>query len=378
MRYLLPITNKPMPENLTNNDRSSSFEGSGSSHSDLEFCTKRYAQKRIEKRIVLLITIAALTAIASSFLFISKQNLYVFRDVWNVDGLKKNVKTVEFGSYKTPHSSIAFELLSQKFKKHKGIYGIQYSPSKQNLAVYIKDSSTSKEMISRILYTKTKQSLGYPASTKEDLYKYQLTIENYYDSFDGLILKNKLKNVEGIYFIESDFKAALYVNIFGKKGVNPDTIKTIIEKPYVVMPLKDIPTKVETSYIVSQINVEEANNQRSRVYKKILVLNNYESDDLKLKDMDTDTLRLAMLKFPYGRKLTYRSFLDDIDIKGYHIKSIVARSTESPELEIVFKRSTPQSKNKLYLLLKRPYFTHITSKGKKKQVENPYSFYKKN
>lgn len=386
MRYLLPKTPKPMFENQDKNRKDEGNakhvpEGSPNSWTgppnEQDLNKKRYAVKLIEKRTGLLILAASLMFILVSVYFISQKNLYVYRDVWQVLAFSKNVDAFEFDSYKTIQNSVGFELLSDKFKRKKGFYGIQYNPKKRHLTVYANDSVVTEKSIRKILHTKAKSAVGYPDDSSKHLFRYRLTIENYYDSFDGLILKNKLQSMKGVYYIESTFKNDLYVDIFGNKGLNIDSLKARIENPTVVMPLKKKLTEVSTDYAVNTVDITNADSQRGRILNKIFIKDDFESSTPISDSRRLDTLKLAMKKFPFGRKLTFSSFRNDIEIERFHIQSIKATNTRGPELEIVFESKRPSDKEKLFLLLNRPSFTHM-SKGKKKAVENPYVFAKKN
>lgn len=183
--------------------------------------------------------------------------------------------------------------------------------------------------------------------------------------------------MKGVYYIESTFKNDLYVDIFGNKGLNIDSLKARIENPTVVMPLKKKLTEVSTDYAVNTVDITNADSQRGRILNKIFIKDDFESSTPISDSRRLDTLKLAMKKFPFGRKLTFSSFRNDIEIERFHIQSIKATNTRGPELEIVFESKRPSDKEKLFLLLNRPSFTHM-SKGKKKAVENPYVFAKKN
>ena len=179
----------------------------------------------------------------------------------------------------------------------------------------------------RILHTKAKSAVGYPDDSSKHLFRYRLTIENYYDSFDGLILKNKLQSMKGVYYIESIFKNDLYVDIFGNKGLNIDSLKARIENPTVVMPLKKKLTEVSTDYAVNTVDITNADSQRGRILNKIFIKDDFESSTPISDSRRLDTLKLAMKKFPFGRKLTFSSFRNDIEIERFHIQSIKATNT---------------------------------------------------
>lgn len=342
-----------------------------------ELNKKRYAVNLIEKRTGLLIIAATLAFISISFYVISQKNIYVYRDVWHILGFSKNVSTLEFDSYKTIQSSTGFELLSNKFKHHQGVYGIEYNPNKDFLKVYINDSIVTEDNIRKILHTKSKHAVAYPQNINDSLSRYRFTIANYYDSFDGLILKNKFQSVKGVYYIESEFKKKLYVDIFGSSNLNVDALKSIIESPSVVMPLKKKPTEVSTDYEVTSIKVTNATLQRNRILNKIFIKNSYKAPTKIKAGTKIDTLKLVLLKFPIGRKLTYWSFLKDVEVSKINIISVTAQNTVHPELAIVFESKGSVDKNKLYKLLNRPRFIHLV-KEKKRVVENPYCFLRKN
>lgn len=339
---------------------------------------KRYTVKLIEKRTGLLILAATLLFLSTSVYLIAQRNLYVYRNVWHILDLSKNASSIELNNYKTIRSSIGFEALTDKLKRHKGIYGVQYSPSKEDLTVYVNDSIVTEDNLRKILHTKAKHAVAYPEDTNTRFFRYRLSINNYYDSFDGLILKYKLQTMSGVYFIESEYKKTLFVDIFAKQGLNVDSLKARIESPSVVMILKKKPTEVSTCYTINSVDVENADSQRSRILNKIFIKNSYKSTEAIAAGTRLDTLTLAMHKFPIGRKLPFSSFLKDVEIEQFHIHSIVAKSSATyPELQIVFESKRPSDKEKLLLLLNRPSFTHM-AKGEKRVVENPYVFVKKN
>jgi cell division protein FtsL len=339
---------------------------------------KRYTVKLIEKRTGLLILAATLLFLSTSVYLIAQRNLYVYRNVWHILDLSKNVGSIELNNYKTIRSSIGFEALTDKLKRHKGIYGVQYSPSKEDLTVYVNDSIVTEDNLRKILHTKAKHAVAYPEDTNTRFFRYRLSINNYYDSFDGLILKYKLQTMNGVYFIESEYKKTLFVDIFAKQGLNVDSLKARIESPSVVMILKKKPTEVNTCYTINSVDVENADSQRSRILNKIFIKNSYESTEAIAAGTRLDTLTLTMRKFPIGRKLPFSFFLEDVEIEIFHIHSIKAKSSATgPELQIVFESKRPSDKEKLLLLLNRPSFTHM-AKGEKRVVENPYVFVKKN
>ena len=339
---------------------------------------KRYTVKLIEKRTGLLILAATLLFLSTSVYLIAQRNLYVYRNVWHILDLSKNASSIELNNYKTIRSSIGFEALTDKLKRHKGIYGVQYSPSKEDLTVYVNDSIVTEDNLRKILHTKAKHAVAYPEDTNTRFFRYRLSINNYYDSFDGLILKYKLQTMSGVYFIESEYKKTLFVDIFAKQGLNVDSLKTRIESPSVVMILKKKPTEVRTCYTINSVDVENADSQRSRILNKIFIKNSYESTEVIAAGTRLDTLTLTMRKFPIGRKLPFSFFLEDVEIELFHIHSIKAKSSATgPELQIVFESKRPSDKEKLLLLLNRPSFTHM-AKGEKRVVENPYVFVKKN
>lgn len=386
MRYLLPKTPKPMFENQDKNRKeegdmkhlsNNSTNSLAGLRGEQVLNKKRYAVKLIEKRTVLLILAASLMFILVSVYLISQKSLYVYRDVWQVLAFSKNVAACEFDSYKTINNSVGFEVLSDKFKRKKGFYGIQYNPQKRHLTVYANDSIVTEKSIRKILHTKAKRAVAYPEDSGKVLFRYRMTIENYYDSFDGLILKYKLQSMKGIYYIESTFENDLYVDIFGDAGLSIDSLKVRIESPTVIMPLKEKLSELSTDYAVNTIDITNADSQRSRILNKIFIKNDFESSTPISDSRRLDTLRLAMKKFPIGRKLPFTVFLTDIEIKQFHIQRIKAIGTNGPELQIVFESKRPSDKERLYLLLNRPSFTHMV-KGKKKAVENPYVFVKKN
>lgn len=373
-----------------NQDKNRNNEGNTKDHSngspnnrtgppnEQDLNKKRYAVKLIEKRTGLLILAATLIFISVSVYLVAQRNLYVYRNVWQILDLSKNTGSIELNSYKTIHNSIGFEALADKLKRHNGIYGVQYSPSKEDLTVYVNDSIVTEDNLRKILHTKAKHAVAYPDDTSTTFFRYRLTINNYYDSFDGLILKYKLQTMSGVYYIESEYKKALFVDIFAKQGLNVDSLKARIESPSVVMQLKDTPTEVGTCYTVSSVDVENADSQRTRILNKIFVKNSYESTEEIAAGTKLDTLTLTMQKFPIGRKLPLSSFLKDVEIEQFHIHSIKAKSSATgPELQIVFESKRPSDKGKLLLLLNRPSFTHMV-KGEKRVVENPYVFVKKN
>lgn len=339
---------------------------------------KRYAVKLIEKRTGLLILAVTLLFLTTSVYLIAQRNLYVYRNVWHILDLNKNASSIDLNNYKTIRNSIGFEMLSDKLKHHKGIYGVQFNPSNEDLTVYVNDSIVTEDNIRKILHTKAKHPVAYPEDTNIKFFRYRLSINNYYDAFDGLILKYKLQTMNGVYFIESEYKKTLFVDIFAKQGLNVDSLKARIESPSVVMILKKKPTEVGTCYTINSIDVENADSQRSRILNKIFIKNSYESTEEVAAGTRLDTLTLTMRKFPLGRKLPFYPFLEDVEIEQFHIHSIVARSSATyPELQIVFESKRASDRERLFLLLNHPTFTHMV-KGENRVAENPYVFVKKN
>jgi hypothetical protein len=347
------------------------------SHNQQRLNKKRYAVKLIEKRTGLLFFCASLVFVFVSAYLISNKELYVYRDVQHVLAFSKNVKAFEFDGYKTIRNSVGFEMLSDKFKRKSGFYGIQYSPQKRKLTVYVNDSIVTEKDIRKVLHTKTKCAICYPEDSKKRLFRYRLTVDNYYDSFDGLIFKRKLQSIKGIYFIESVFKSNLHIDIFGDEGLDIGVLKAKIEDPTVVMFLKKRPTEIRTDYVVNSVEISESEKERKRIQNKIFIKNSFEATTLVEDRRRLDTLRLALKKFPLQRKLPFSGLLADVEIKKFHIQSIKATNTVSPELQIVFVSKRSTDKGRLFLLLSRPFFTHI-SRGNKKVVHNPYVFAIKN
>jgi hypothetical protein len=372
------IENQEKNDPMESTNRSKSVTASkADAPSEQVINKKRYAVKLIEKRTGLLILAATLLFLSTSVYLIAQRNLYVYRNVWQILDLSKNTGSIELNNYKTIRNSIGFEALADKLKRHSGIYGVQYSPSKEDLTVYVNDSVVTEDNLRKMLHTKAKHAVAYPEDTNTKLFRYRLTINNYYDSFDGLILKYKLQTMKGVYYIESEYKKALYVDIFAHSNLNVDTLKARIESPSVVMQLKKTPTEVSTCYTVSSVDVENADSQRTRILNKIFVKNSYESTEEIADGTRLDTLTLTMRKFPIGRKLPLSTLLTDVEIEQFHIQSIKALSQTGPELQIVFEAKGSSAKNKLFALLNRPLLIHMV-KGEKKAVENPFAFLRKN
>lgn len=180
--------------------------------------------------------------------------------------------------------------------------------------------------------------------------------------------------MKGIYYIESTFKNNLYVDIFGSVGLSIDSLKARIESPTVIMPLKNKLTELSTDYTVNTVDITNADSQRDRILNKILIKSSFESSTPISDSRRLDTLRLAMTKFPLGRKLPFSYFLEDEEVAKYNIVRIETISDPVPALQIVIERRKGLDKNKLYQLLNRPTFTHKNGKGEKRQVENPFRF----
>jgi hypothetical protein len=331
---------------------------------------KRYVFSAINKRTYGLVALALLIAIALVLVLVQQRKLLVLKKSWRTEEKSETVTTSVFDNYKTILSVSSFEMLADKFKRRNGTFSLESNPMKDHIEITYDSSIISKAEITKVLYTKAKLPVSYPTCMQNELICLRLRISNYYDSFDGLLVRNMLAGIKGVYYLESGFDGAPYLDLTVNARVDVVAVVNTIQGRKAHLYTKGIKEfnvnyKVETYSIIAECKPIEF------VRRKVLPVINVYSPKVITGKVDSILLFVDKNDIVRGGKL--RRLLSDSGVSSLSILSFETIADSLPLVKIRFISDSKTGKESILNELNKSNLT-FKSKYGHNEIENTFHF----
>ena len=331
---------------------------------------KRYVFSAINKRTYGLVALALLITIALVLVLVQQRKLLVLKESWRTEEKSETVTTSVFDNYKTILSVSSFEMLADKFKSKNGTFSLESNPMSGRLEITYDSSVISKVEITKVLYTKAHLPVSYPTCTENELICLRLRISNYYDSFDGLLVRNMLAGVNGVYYIETGFDSAPYLDITVDMRVDVVAIVRAIQGEKALLFAKGI-RAFDVNYKVEKYSVLAQCKPIEYIRCKVLPVINVYSPKVITGKVDSILLFVDKNDIVRGGRL--RRLLRDSGVSSLSILSFETIADSLPLVKIRFIVDSKTGKESILNELNKSNLTFKSKYGHKK-MENTFHF----
>lgn len=338
---------------------------------DQKIRIKQYAYSSIKKRTYGLILLTTLIVVTLIIVLVYQRKTLILKKNINSVTMSESIVSEKFEGYKTILSMISFNMLADKFKKHKGVHSIESHPLKHNLLIKYDTSITNKETILRTLYTKAKLPISYPSCSQSQLTNLRLWISDYYDSYDGLIIRSLVSDIPDIYYLESGFDKKPYVDLIINKKVDIRQVFERINGNDAQVMDKGNLKKIETNYRVINCTSTPPEKTIDEIRRLTFPNTSFKrdfNDSTKL-----DSIKLLITRYDLIGGIRLRQLIKEETINRLSIISFNFIPDSLPVLKIVFVSKSEGEKERLIEELNKPI---IISKSKfgLKETRNSFQF----
>ncbi|MGE0078979.1 MAG: hypothetical protein AB7S48_14055 [Bacteroidales bacterium] len=331
---------------------------------------KQYAYGSIKKRTYGLIAMAILIAIALIVTLVYQRKILVLKKTLYTPIHAETLTTEKFEGYKTIVSIASFEILSDKFSRVDGVESVESHPLKHKIIIKHNTSTTKREDLLKTLYTKAKLPISYPSCSQSQITTLRLWISEYYDSYDGLIIRNMISPIQGIYYLESGFEHKPYIDLIINKDLDIKTLIKKIESSKGSIMDKDILKEIDVNYRVIDCSTISQTIPIDSVRSNIFSTAKNESKYSGTERADSLILTIDKYKIVGGIRL--RQLISDKIITDYNIVSYNIIPDSLPLLKVVFLPKSENDKEKLFEELNRPIIS--LSKFRNREIKNSFHF----
>ncbi len=327
---------------------------------------KRYVFSAINKRTYGFVALAFLITIALVVVLVQQRKLLVLKKSWRTEEKSETVTSTVFENYKTILSISSFDLLANKFERRRGTFSLKSNPMSGRLEITYDSSVISKREITKVLYTKTHLPVSYPTCNENELICLRLRISNYYDSFDGLLVRNMLAGISGVYYIESGFDSAPYLDLTVDMRVDVVAIVSAIQGEKALLFAKGI-RAFDVNYKVEKYSVLAQSKPIEYIRRKALPPVNISFS--KPITGKVDSLVFVVDKIDIVKTLKLRRLLDDSGVSSLSILSFETVTDSLPLVKIRFISDSKTGAESILNELNKPIF-----KRGGNEMENPFHF----